>query len=198
VTQINSSPFIVKGNRRQKIRRTPDTTLREALSVTTVIDHPLVISDNVKSSSPSHPLRMVPANTTSSELLLSNYVTMDTGLTVNRRPTPDEFNLRRPNSQFITHLEPVVPLPDYLSVSSMSSLNSSMGEGENNSVQQSPTFSTEDNYCIPPDDYEHEPDPEVDFSDFYSKPAVNHYRPHSENFVTKKRRLSDNTSQDYY
>jgi len=162
--------------------------------VTTVIDHPLVISDNVKSSSPSHPLRMVPANTTSSELLLLNYdVTMDTGLSV-RRSTPDEFNLRRPNYQFNTGS--VVPLPDYLSVSSMASLNSS---GENNSVQQSPTFSAD--YRIPPDDYEHEPDPEVDFSDYYSKPAVNHYQPpeeNCENFVAKKRRLSDNTSHDYY
>lgn len=44
VAKVQSSPFIVKGNRRQKMKRSC-TTLRESLSVTTVIDHPTIVNE---------------------------------------------------------------------------------------------------------------------------------------------------------
>jgi len=52
MTQINTSPFTVKGNRRTKIKRMPDT-LREALSVTTFIHNPLITPKPLAPSSPS-------------------------------------------------------------------------------------------------------------------------------------------------
>jgi len=44
--KVISSPFTVKGNRRQKIKRLCNSSRRENLSVTTVIDNPSFLSEN--------------------------------------------------------------------------------------------------------------------------------------------------------
>jgi len=45
IIKVISSPFTVKGNRRQKIKRVCNSTRRENLSVTTVIDNPSLITE---------------------------------------------------------------------------------------------------------------------------------------------------------
>jgi len=165
-TKIISSPFTVKGNRRQKVRRVCDSSLRESLSVTTVIDSPLIMmTDKAKPpgahSNPNlgYIIENNDHSTPSSANLLSSSSDIKTninpgGLRDYQLPWNEYRSYTFRPVQFLSCFSeeylptPVIAIPPYSNHPFIEVFNS-------DTTLQQRIYSPQD-YCIPPDDIEQE------------------------------------------